>query len=151
MAFLSRLKYNAARVVWRIRKPVTAGARILLIKDNKILLVKHSYQKELYLPGGGVKKGETFEQAIQRELLEELGAQLTEIRFFGVYNNFYDFKNDSIVVFISTAFTLSGITDNEIEAFAYYSLDNLPANVSPGTRRRIEEYNNTKFNNFGRW
>lgn len=151
MAFLLKLKYRVARIVWRVTKPITAGARILLIKDNKVLLVKHTYQKELYLPGGGVKRGETFEQAIRRELMEELGTQLSGINFFGVYNNFYEFKNDNIVVFISDNFTLSGITDNEIDSFDFFNLDELPENLSPGTRRRIEEYNKGKHNNFDRW
>jgi 8-oxo-dGTP pyrophosphatase MutT (NUDIX family) len=88
MAFLSKIKYGVARTIWRVIKPITAGSRILLIKDNKVVLVKHTYQKELYLPGGGVKRGETFEQAIRRELMEELGGQLSVIKFFGVYNNF---------------------------------------------------------------
>lgn len=151
MAFFSKLKYRVAKIVWRVTKPITAGTRILLIKDNKVLLVKHTYQEELYLPGGGVKKGETFEQAIRRELMEELGIQLSAIKFFGVYNNFYEYKNDNIVIFISENFTLSGITDNEIESFDFFNLDKLPTNISPGSRRRIEEYIKGNYTNCARW
>jgi hypothetical protein len=54
-------------------------------------------------------------------------------------------------VFISDSFTLSDITDNEIESFDYFNLDRLPTNISPGTRRRIEEYVKGEYNNFGHW
>ncbi len=151
MKVFSKLKYIGARTIWRVTKPITTGARILLIVDNNILLVKHTYQEEWYLPGGGVKRGETFEEGIRRELKEELGAELCDMKFFGVYNNFYECKNDTIVIFISENFTLSGKTDKEIETFDFFPLDNLPDEISPGTRRRIAEYINKQFNNFGTW
>lgn len=137
--------------LWKLTKPATAGARVLLIKDNKILLVKHTYQHQWYLPGGGIKKGETYEQAVRREMKEELGAHLGKISLFGVYNNFYESKNDSIVVFICNKFDLTGKKDKEIEELHFFDFNRLPQNVSPGTRKRIEEYMNKQHNNFGTW
>jgi hypothetical protein len=32
------------------------------------------------------------------------------------------------------------VTDQEIERFAFYALDDLPEGTSPGTRRRVQEY-----------
>lgn len=151
MKILSNILYKCAKIFWRVTKPVTAGTRIMLIKDNKALLVKHTYQEHWYLPGGGVKKGETFEEAIKREVKEELGGKLECIKLFGVYNNFYEYKNDHVVIFLSQNFSITGDTDKEIEAFDYFEIDNLPKNTSPGTRKRIEEYISGQDNNFGRW
>ncbi|MDQ0343857.1 8-oxo-dGTP pyrophosphatase MutT (NUDIX family) [Lederbergia wuyishanensis] len=47
-----------------------------MIQDEKVLLVKHTYQNHWYLPGGGVEKSETLERAIRRECKEEIGADL---------------------------------------------------------------------------
>lgn len=48
-------------------------ASCLVIRDNKILMVKHKQDGIEYycLPGGGIEKGETPEQAAVRELKEE--------------------------------------------------------------------------------
>ena len=118
------------------------GVRLILIKDQSILLVKHTYQQHWYLPGGGVEKGETLEQAVRRESKEEIGVKLGELQLFGVYTNFYEYKNDHIIVFLCRDFTLPGATDAEIESFDYFALDDLPGSVSPGSKRRIDEYIN---------
>lgn len=151
MSVFSKGIYMAARLVWKLTKPVTAGTRVILIDNNKVLLVKHTYQNEWYLPGGGIKKGETFEQAIRREIKEELGGELEELKLFGVYNNFYESKNDTIVIFVCDKFFLSGKNDKEIETFNYFDINDLPLNISPGTKRRIEEYKDGKFCSFGKW
>ena len=59
MALPPRLLYKLNLFYWKIFKPTTVGVRILLIKEGKIILVKHTYQDCWYIPGGGVKKRET--------------------------------------------------------------------------------------------
>jgi NADH pyrophosphatase NudC (nudix superfamily) len=41
--------------------------------------------------GGGIEFGERAEQALRREFIEELGAELTNIRLLGVLENIFDF------------------------------------------------------------
>lgn len=47
----------------------------ILIKDEKILLIKHRYIQEWFQPGGHIDDGETPLQAAIRELTEETGWQ----------------------------------------------------------------------------
>src|SRR5688572_29848754 len=100
-----KIAHNLLRIIWKITKPITAGARILLIDNKRILLVKHTYQNQYFLPGGMIKAGETFEQAAKRELKEETGFQVVDdLKLFGVYNSFQENKNDTIVVFQSSKY-----------------------------------------------
>lgn len=45
----------------------------VIINDNRLLITKKKHQPYYYLPGGRVKLYETAEQAIRRELNEEIG------------------------------------------------------------------------------
>lgn len=47
--------------------------RVLIIQNNKVLLVKESSDDWWALPGGGVDHGETIELSLVREVEEELG------------------------------------------------------------------------------
>ena len=114
---------------------------MVLIKDRSVLLVKHTYQKNYwFLVGGGVQRNENLMDAARREAKEEVGASLGELKLLGIYTNYFDFKSDHVVVFICDDFTLSGKTDKEIEKAEFFLLDNLPATLASGHKRRIQEY-----------
>jgi mutator protein MutT len=148
------LLYKILRIYWRISKPITLGVRAIVTNDkNEILLVKHTYQNYWFLPGGGVDKGETFEQAIKRELVEETGYEADLIELFGVYQNTYEGKRDNIVVFVcKNGKFVESLPSSEIEKYDFFTVDNLPENTSKGMRKRIEEFHNSStIKNFGAW
>lgn len=147
-----KIVHKLLRIIWRITKPITVGARVIIFDNKKILLVKHTYQNQYFLPGGMIKPGETFEQAAKRELKEETGFVVEDLELFGVYNSFQEYKNDTIVVFQSTKYRVGKRKDSEIESFNFFDIDQLPDNISPGTKRRIEEFISKNTSpNFGIW
>jgi 8-oxo-dGTP pyrophosphatase MutT (NUDIX family) len=67
--------------------PVAYGACGLIERDGKVLLVRHSYVAGWLLPGGGVRRGEPAEQAVVRELREEIGlVRSAPPELFGLYS-----------------------------------------------------------------
>lgn len=117
------------------------GARILIIRNSEVLLVRHTYTQDWFLPGGGVEKGESFLQAAQRELREECGVEAHDIRLFGLYRD-PKLKAHHIAVYVAQKIdTIREFKPNlEIEESRFYPLNDLPDRLSPATRRRLSEY-----------
>ena len=62
----------------------------VIIDDGKILVLRDEISPYSYLPGGKVKFGETAEQAIIRELEEELRLSLRIVRPLWLVQSFYN-------------------------------------------------------------
>src|SRR4051812_41073179 len=69
-----RLSFQAMMTARALLAPVALGAHGMLIaRDGRVLLVRHTYMRGLSFPGGGVGRGEAPEAALMRELEEEIG------------------------------------------------------------------------------
>jgi ADP-ribose pyrophosphatase YjhB (NUDIX family) len=150
---LLQLAYWLMRLKWRILRPITVGVRILLVQEQKVVLVSHSYQKGWQFPGGGVKWGETLAGAAIREAREEVGAQLLgDPILFGLYTNVSEGKSDHVVLFLSETFVLGQPTDRwEIRRCELFDLNALPPELGAGYRRRLQEYGAGQWPYVGRW
>lgn len=147
MALPHRLIGKLARLYWRVRRPRTLGVRAVVVDgEGRVALVRHTYTEAWYLPGGGVKKGESFENALLRELEEEIAVTGPVIeRVLGVYHSRKEAKDDHIVIFVArvdrmAAAALREADAMEIEEAGWFPIDALPAGTSPATARRIAEY-----------
>lgn len=141
--------------IGRIRGETTShGVRILLIDERRVLLVSHWYAPWAWtLPGGGVNKGETPEQAAIREAYEETGLTVHSIAGeIGTYTGTMG-KSDRVTFFYTGDFSGSlALRPNlEIMARSWFDIDTLPDELSPGNRRRIEAYRDGKRNEVGGW
>ena len=147
-----RLLYLGFKIFCFIFRPVRMGVRILLVREGRVWLVRHTYVPGWHLPGGGPKRGETLEQAARREAFEETGAELGELNLMGAYTNFIQWKTDHSIVFICTDFEITGRPDGEIAELRAFALDALPVDVFPSHRLRLDEYRDGKsIPQFGAW
>lgn len=64
------------------------AAYVVLIVDGKIAVVKTSSGK-LFLPGGKIEAGESLEECITRECLEEMGAKVPVKQYFAVGERYF--------------------------------------------------------------
>lgn len=114
--------------------------RVILVRDSMVLLIYHTYRDDWYLPGGGLHKGETLEEAAQREVSEEVGVQIDNLSLAGVYSDFSEGRSDHIIVFSSNFLEDAKITSNEIKEAKFFPLDALPKNIHRGSLNGILEY-----------
>ncbi|MBU0636097.1 NUDIX domain-containing protein [Candidatus Micrarchaeota archaeon] len=82
------LSLDDLAVGWE-QKPVEkwverTAARAVLFKKDKIALLRVTKQGYHKLPGGGVDKGETILQGLERELLEETGCTAKVLSEIGI-------------------------------------------------------------------
>lgn len=57
---MMRLLYIGYRIYCSIVRPKTLGVRIMLIQNGQVLLLRQTYMPGWFMPGGGVKRGETM-------------------------------------------------------------------------------------------
>lgn len=99
--FIHALLSRMFHFYFLMRRGLTLGVRgIVRLDDGKFLLVRHTYIPGWYFPGGGVEKGQTIEQALSEELLQETGLKVVEKPvLYGVFHNNGVNKRDQVIVF----------------------------------------------------
>jgi ADP-ribose pyrophosphatase YjhB (NUDIX family) len=127
----------------RLSRGATLGVRGLVLNPaGEVLLVEHTYVPGWFLPGGGVERGETVEQALIRELQEEAGVNtLGRPKLLAVQANHRVFRGDHVVLFrVDDWEPCEATAHAEIRAIAWHAPDRLPDDVTRATRQRIEEF-----------
>lgn len=136
LCFGLRLKRSLTRAI-------ELGTRVLVIKDDQVLLVRHRTGKNPWsLPGGGVKAGETAADAAKREAREEAGCLIEIKQLHGVFHLFRAGFSNHVIVFLAKPLSeiAPPINDIEIAEACFVPLKQLPATLDFGSRRRIAEY-----------
>ncbi|MEK7063080.1 MAG: NUDIX domain-containing protein [Patescibacteria group bacterium] len=88
------------RLYWRIVQPHTHGVKVLIEHEGQFLFIRHTYQPNFWsLPGGAVERGETEEQAVRREVHEEIGVELGALIRLGEIESNLEGKHDHVSVY----------------------------------------------------
>lgn len=136
-----KIFHKIRKYAFRVLGVKTVGARALVVNNDQVLLIKHTYQRGWYTIGGAVEKSESMRDAIFRELLEEVGlTPLEEPELFGVYHSNSEKRDDYVAFYIVKKFEMKEVTSSEIHEKQWFSLHDLPLDTTPATKRRIEEF-----------
>ena len=115
------------------------AATVVLDDSSHVLLVKHNYgELNWELPGGAGEAGESAEETARREMREEVGVELENMRLAGVY---WDPQIDAhhFVFQARTRGTPRVADPKEIAGFGWFLPDALPRPMSDFTVLRITD------------
>jgi ADP-ribose pyrophosphatase YjhB (NUDIX family) len=132
------IRLSVSAVVWR-----TPARR-------ELLLMQRSDNAHWGLPGGYVEPGESVDQAVAREVLEETGVQVRVGRLLGVYSSpalmVIEYADGRRVHAVNLCFEAAPVgaaaaptTPDEALATGYFSVDALPEPLVPIHKVRIED------------
>lgn len=122
---------------------------VILNSAGELLLHQRSDNGYWALPGGRIEIGESVEQAIIREVLEETGLHVRVEKLIGVYSDpahhvIARYPNGDLVHYVNLCFccTVQGgslQTSSESFEVRFFALDALPEKLLPAHRIRIQD------------
>ena len=111
-----RIDETEGHFKFRVAGVLRCGDRFLFVKMNK---------NDFYcLPGGHVELGENTEQAVLREMEEELGFKVKISRFLGEAQNFYERKDGSLFHELGYYYEVEAVEEKNITKEDYYREEN---------------------------
>jgi len=125
----------------------------LIVKDNKYLLVKAKVGAPKGLwnnPGGHKEEGESDEETVKRELLEETNLKIKIGKLIGIYT-WQKNEEELIIKKVYEAKIISGelsFPEDEIEEVKWFSKDEITNKnlFTFGAVKSIEDYEKDNFN-----
>ena len=108
--------------------PVVSPAILVLIRKGDAILLVHArnFRGSFYgLVAGFLETGETLEECVRREVMEDTGLEINNITYFG--NQPWPYPSNLMVGFIADY--VSGtirLQDEELSEGAFFTKDNLP-------------------------
>ncbi|MDX2005978.1 MAG: NUDIX hydrolase [Meiothermus sp.] len=124
------------------------GAGVLLLdRQGRVLLQHRTDSDDWSTPGGACELGESLEQTARRELMEEAGLEVGELKLFCLLSGaefYYRYPNGDEVYNVSAIF-LGRYEGEEITPDAeetkelrFFDLDSLPAIMGPVNQKALE-------------
>jgi 8-oxo-dGTP pyrophosphatase MutT (NUDIX family) len=95
-----RCAYVGLRVYWFVLRPRVVGVKCVVVNDDEVLLVRHTYGRRSWdLPGGTARRREVPIDAARREMHEELGRRIDDWQELGVLYISADHRRDNLHMF----------------------------------------------------
>jgi 8-oxo-dGTP diphosphatase len=109
----------------------------LLFDEHRVLLARRRDIDWWNLPGGGMELGETVEQTVKREVLEETGLEVEVGQLVGVYSK--PQKQEVVLTFLCQKVGGMLTETEESRECCYFAPNDLPVNTLPKHRQRIQD------------
>ncbi|WP_124052348.1 NUDIX hydrolase [Priestia endophytica] len=127
---------------------VVSVAGCLIIDDqNRVLLQRRTDNQQWSHPGGAVELGETVEGTVKREVYEETGLKVQDLKFFNIYSGesqHYTYPNGDEVYFVNVIYFCNNykgvpfVNDQESTELKFCEIESLPE-LAPTSKEIIAD------------
>ncbi len=116
------------------------SAIVLDDRGERMLLIKQYGEPDPVLVAGYVDKGETAEDAVRREIREELGMTVTELRFHR--SHYYEPSETLMLNYTVTVREAAASPNREVDSWAWVPVEEAGKLVRPGglAERLLRDY-----------
>lgn len=137
-----RLAHRIRHLYRRLAKPDLAGVAVIVLDGRgHILLVRHSYGPEGWaIPGGGIGAHEAPEDAARREMREELGLDLGDLREIACAEEVISGTTHTAHIVAARIGGPVRSDHREIAAHRFFAFDALPEPMLPLSKSRLRLY-----------
>jgi ADP-ribose pyrophosphatase YjhB (NUDIX family) len=127
---------------------LTAAGVILLDTEGRILLQHRTDTNDWGLPGGFMEIGETIEDTARREIFEETGLTVGELKLFHIFSGdqmYYEYPNGDQVYNVIICYYSSDIAgeirlDEESKELRYFDIQSFPENIMKTSKVMLDKY-----------
>ena len=107
----------------------------IIEQQGNVLLARRSDIGWWNLPGGGMEPGESVDDALRREVREEVGLEIAIEHLVGVYSK--PQKNEVVMTFWCHPTSGTPGTSDEVTESGWFTLATLPEPLLPKHRQRL--------------
>ena len=131
------------------RPLILPGSVVLIINEQNQVLLQHRHDGGWGLPGGIMELGESLEETARREVKEETGLDIGELKLLGVYSGaeyYYKVSNGDELYSVTAVYLTRDVKGNiemdktESKALQYFHLNDLPEGLTEEYRNYMESY-----------
>jgi ADP-ribose pyrophosphatase YjhB (NUDIX family) len=95
-----QLVFKLKKIYWFFARPKRAGVKCVLESDGKVLMLRRTFGTDKWVfPGGAMRAGELPAAAVRREIQEDLGLPLEEVRDLGSFSQAVHHRQETIHCF----------------------------------------------------
>lgn len=131
-------QFFRAKLVRLTQSEFTVSVAVVIENENgEVLLLDHVFRPASGwgIPGGFIERGEQPEQTARREILEETGLEIKDLKFFRARTSDRHIE----IVCHARASGTPQIKSVEINGFGWFRVGELPEKLSDGQKNTIKE------------
>lgn len=122
--------------------PIPSVEAVVVNEKDELLVLRrknHPAKDEWWFPGGRMRRGETFEEALNREVREETGLDVKIVKFLGAYSRVFPERHDVSIVFLCRCGRGNVVLNSEHSEYKFLDASEALINLHPELKNVIRD------------